>query len=256
MAADFTAVEFGRVSKEDETTDADLLGEFDDWEERDISTSDSEYDDDESMHESPRGELETLKPFPSPEVPQLVQQPVTAASRTGLLATASLLALYPLCLTLVFFLISQGLGRLPESISDRLLISGKRVPLLPPFGLESKSIKGDVQVLEDGSKVFDLKGEVHNTLPLGYRSLLIEGKLFDESNQLVARIVAPINPDILGAKINSLNKGAIDEILSKEPTDGGEISPSKMRPFRLIFTGLKNPEKVRYVGARVYSVER
>jgi hypothetical protein len=104
--------------------------------------------------------------------------------------------------------------------------------------------------------VFDLRGDVHNTLPVQYRGLLIEGKLFDETNQLIARIVAPINLDIIGAKINSLSKHAIDEILSKQPADNGEIAAEKVRPFRLIFTGLKNPEKVRYVGARVYSVEK
>jgi predicted Zn finger-like uncharacterized protein len=204
-------------------------------------------------------ELSPLESLPSFDIPtqfSTTSAPPTGRSNAGLISSAALLALYPLCLTLLFFLVSQGLNNLPDSISDRLLVSGKRVPLLPPFGLESRDIKGGVQVLEDGSKVFDLRGDVHNTLPVQYRGLLIEGKLFDETNQLIARIVAPINLDIIGAKINSLSKHAIDEILSKQPADNGEIAAEKVRPFRLIFTGLKNPEKVRYVGARVYSVEK
>ena len=179
-----------------------------------------------------------------------------ASSRTALAATSALLALYPICLTIVFFLLSQGLSRLPKSVSDQLLLSGERVPLLPPFGLDTHGVNGKVQVLEDGSKVFDLRGEIRNSLPVLYKSLLIEGKLFDESNQLVARMIVPLNPDLQGAKIHSLTRSAIDEISRKITADDNFIAESKVRPFRLIFTGVKNPERVRYVGARVYSVER
>jgi hypothetical protein len=148
---------------------------------------------------------------------------------------------------------SQNLESTPGSISALFSLENKKTLQVPPMtGLEVIDTSSRLIVLDDGSKLLEIRGTVLNSTVESFYQIQLEAKTYDANNQVInTKVVPAINGLSNATEVRSLRHSSIKALQRKAALGNAELKPNSSADFRLM---LRSSPQMAWYSVRVYSV--
>lgn len=184
--------------------------------------------------------------------------PVRSAVSSLTLETSSYGELARLLLIPIFFLGVLSIFRVyPVRASAVAKAIEDREPLalvVPPRHLNVDDISADIRPLENGTRVFEIRGRLNNQSEKFFKHVMLKASLLTEDGQEIRSVLFPAANQLQGTVIESLNEETLEALGKKSVSSDTSIASGATSNFRLIIE--EPPPSASHYTVRVFGAEK
>ncbi len=172
------------------------------------------------------------------------------ASSYGVLARLVLIPILFLGVLSIF-------GVYPVRASAVVRAIEEREPLalvVPPRHLSVDDLSADIRPLENGTRVFEIRGRLSNQSEKSFKHVMLKASLLTEDGQEIRSVLFPAANQLQGTVIESLNEETLEALGKKSVSADTSIASGTASNFRLIIE--EPPPSASHYTVRVFGAEK
>lgn len=123
-----------------------------------------------------------------------------------------------------------------------------------PASVSVRNTAGKFITLEDGTRVYEIRGNVFNESEHPLKDIMLQGKVYNADGVELKNILVPAANQLKGSRVENLSGKALQNLGIKPAYKQESLPPGKGLSFRLIFPSI--PSNASDFGVRVYSIVR